>query len=510
MNRQTHNSECCFRLGAFFPKALPVAFLSFATLSCSVQTNLAKKNIAWDSQSLRNSKVLVYSTAKGTDQRLTLTDSLTFAEMNQPIESDACIFVDPNKQFQHFLGIGGAITDASAEVYARLPVSSQGELLRAYYDRNNGIGYSLIRTNINSCDFSSESYSYVSDLDITLKSFNIKHDLQYRIPLIKKAIAQAHGSITLYGSPWSPPAWMKDNNNMLHGGKLLPQYRQVWASYLADFIKAYAKEGIPVWGLTVQNEPMAIQTWESCNYTAQEEGDFVKSYLGPTLRRNGLSDKKIIIWDHNRDLLFQRASTILNDPEASKYVWGVGFHWYVRDVFDNVKQVHEAFPEKNLLFTEGCCERFDANTIKDWKWGELYGKSMINDFNNGSVGWTDWNILLDQQGGPNHVGNFCFAPVHANTETGALTFMNSYYYIGHFSKFIRPGANRVSCSSNREELLSTAFLNKDGNLVVVVQNATDGEITYSLWIDGQAVKKTSLPHSINTLILKKANATHTD
>ncbi|MDP4207171.1 MAG: glycoside hydrolase family 30 beta sandwich domain-containing protein, partial [Bacteroidota bacterium] len=353
------------------------------------------------------------------------------------------------------------------------PSASQKELLHAYYDREKGIGYSLIRTNIHSCDFSSESYTYVDDRDTTLRSVNVAHDLQYRIPLIKKAIMQAGGEITLFASPWSPPAWMKDNNDMLHGGKLMPQYRQLWASYMAQFIKAYEIEGVPVWGLTVQNEPMAIQTWESCNYTAEEERDFVKLFLGPTLHREGLSDKKIIIWDHNRDLLYQRASIVLNDPEASKYVWGTGFHWYVRDVFDNVKRVKEAFPDKNLLFTEGCCERFNANTISEWKWGEIYGKSMINDFNNGTVGWTDWNILLDQQGGPNHVGNYCFAPVHADLKSGALTYMNSYYYIGHFSKFIRPQAKRVLCSSNRDELLSTAFLNKDGRLVVVVQNATD-------------------------------------
>jgi glucosylceramidase len=218
---------------------------------------------------------------------------------------------------------------------------------------------------------------------------------------------------------------MKDNNDMLHGGMLRPEFADAWASYFAKFIKAYERAGIPIWGLTVQNEPMAIQTWESCIYTAKEERDFAKNHLGPTLGKAGLKNKKIIIWDHNRDMLYQRSQVVLDDPEAARYVWGVGFHWYMGDHFENVKRVQEAYPKTHLLFTEGCNGPFDPARIHEWQWGELYGKSMINDFNNGAVGWTDWNVLLDQEGGPNHVRNFCFAPIHGDTKTGALTYMNS-------------------------------------------------------------------------------------
>ena len=378
-------------------------------------------------------------------------------------------------------------------------------MLKAYYDKKGGIGYTLARTNINSCDFSSDSYTYVSDNDKDLKSFSVKHDEQYRIPFIKQAIAAAGGKLTMFVSPWSPPAWMKDNNDILHGGKLKPEFYQSWATYYTKLIKAYQQEGIPVWGLTIQNEPMAKQTWESCNYTAEEERDFLKNYLGPTMKREGLADKNIIFWDHNKDFVFERATVLLNDPEAAKYAWGVGFHWYEDwtggdQVFDNIRRVHETFPAKNILFTEGCNGPYNSSQINDWNWGERYGRTMINDFNNGTVGWTDWNVLLDETGGPNHVGNFCFAPIHADTKTGKLTYMNAYYYIGHFSKFIKPGAKRITSAPSRSQLLSTAYMNIDGTIAVVVMNPTDKKITYNLCIGNKGSEVNSLPHSIATLV----------
>ena len=299
---------------------------------------------------------------------------------------------------------------------------------------------------------------------------------------------------------------MKDNNNMLQGGKLLPEYRQSWADYYVKFIKAYEQEGIPVWGLSVQNEPMAKQRWESCIFTATEERDFIKQQLGPTLKKAGMSDKKLIAWDHNRDLIYQRASTILDDPEAAQYVWGIGFHWYETWTgsamqFENVKRVHEVYPDKNLIFTEGCVEAFKFDRINDWALGERYGLSMINDFNSGTVAWTDWNILLDEKGGPNHVGNFCFAPIIADTRSGALHYTNSYYYIGHFSKFIRPGAKRVATSTNRDKLLATSFIGQDGQLSVVVMNNSNEKISYRLCIGTKATEIESLPHSIATVVV---------
>jgi glucosylceramidase len=446
----------------------------------------------------------VYSTSSGTNQRLTVTDTISFAKANQPLETEVCIFVNLNKTFQTILGIGGAITDASAEVYAQLPQNKKQEFIDAYYNKTIGIGYTLARTNIGSCDFSSESYSYITEGDKDLKTFNITHDKKFRIPLIKQAMNAVGKEFVLYASPWSPPAFMKDNKTVLHGGKLLPEYYEAWANYYPLFIKAYEKEEVPVWGISIQNEAMATQKWESCVYTAEEERDFLKNFLGPIMKKQGLGGKKIIVWDHNRDLINQRANTIFDDPIASKYAWGIGFHWYEtwaggEPKFDNVAKVHEAYPSKNILFTEGCIEKFSVENYNYWPNGERYGRSMINDFNNGAVGWTDWNILLDEKGGPNHVGNYCFAPIHANTKTGELIYTPSYYYIGHFSRFIRPNAKRVSTATSRSQLLSTSFVNKDGKMATIVMNESDKPIKYNLIVGSFEAKVDILPHAIQTL-----------
>jgi len=470
---------------------------------------LAQKSAETNNQnsfSLADKTPLVYSTTQGEEGRMKLSDTLHFENHPQPMETDVCVFIDPVHQFQTIMGFGGAITDASAETFAKLPADKQEEILKAYYDTVDGIGYNIIRTNIGSCDFSSGSYTYVSDSDTSLQTFSVNHDEQFKIPLIKKANEKLNGKMVLFASPWSPPAWMKDNNDLLHGGKLKPEYYQTWANYFVKFINAYEQRGMPVWGVSSQNEPMAKQIWESCIYTAEEERDFIKNNLGPTLAKQNLKDKKIVGWDHNRDLIYQRASVLLNDPEAAKYIWGIGFHWYETwtgssPMFNNVRLVKQAFPNTNLMFTEGCKEKFDFNKINDWSLGELYANNILNDLNSGITGWCDWNILLDQTGGPNHVGNFCFAPIIGDVTTGKVYYTNECAYIGHFSKFIRPGARRVAASSNRDFLQTTSFINNNGKLVVVVFNQTDKETDYHLWIKGQWAAAKSLPHSISTIVI---------
>jgi glucosylceramidase len=454
--------------------------------------------------STKGKKAVVYTTAQNTDLRISKTNEITFEHANQPLETEFSIFVEPAKAFQSILGVGGAITDSSAEVFAKLSPAKQKEFLDAYYSKDKGIGYSIIRTNIHSCDFSSGSYTYIKEGDKDLKTFTVEHDKKYRIPLIKEALKLSGKNTTVFVSPWSPPAFMKDSKNMLKGGKLLPEYYQSWANYYVKFIQAYEKEGIPVWGLSVQNEPMATQTWESCIFTAEEERDFLKNYLGPTINK-AFTDKKIIVWDHNRDLMKQRADVIFNDPEASKYAWGIGFHWYEtwaggKPMFDNVRKVAEAYPDKNIMFTEGCVENFNAERYQYWPNGERYGEQMINDFNNGTTGWTDWNVLLDEKGGPNHVGNFCFAPVHADTKSGQLIYTPSYYYIGHFSKFVAPQARRVSSAASRSQLQSVSFLNADGKMATVVMNTSDTAVTYNLIIGTEKVVTTIPAHGIQTLV----------
>lgn len=492
-----------------------ISFLFIITClfaSCKNDSNVEKKEVsikplAETSSFVKINKGIVYTTESSSKVKLKLTNpEIEFSAFKQPLETQASIYVNTSQKHQTLLGIGAALTDASAETFYKLNKEEQDLFMEAYYSIENGIGYSLGRTIIHSCDFSTASYTYIEEGDSELKTFNIDHDKQFRLPFTKLAIAAAGGKLTMYASPWSPPAFMKTTNNMLRGGKLKPEFYQPWANYYAKFIKAYEKEGVPIWGLTIQNEPMAVQTWESCVYTAEEERDFLKNYLGPTLEKEGLGDKNIIVWDHNRDLLFERANVILSDPEANKYVWGTGFHWYEdwkdgTPMYKNVAQVNDAYPDKNLIFTEGCNEKYELSRIEDPKLAERYGKSMINDFNNGTVAWTDWNILLDETGGPNHVGNLCFAPVHGDTQTGKLKFTNSYYYIGHFSKFIRPGAKRLSTGTTANHISATSFLNTDGSVVVVALNESDNEIDYMLSLDTQTTSLNMPARSIQTIVL---------
>jgi len=478
-----------------------ISLLFLAALFLGSCTPEAKKK-SGSGTDLQSATAEWYLTAPADSLRLTRMPDLSFEELAQPNEHMPTIMVDPDRKFQTIVGIGGALTDASAETFYKLPEDIQQEILSAYFSVDEGIGYSLVRTHINSCDFSSSSYAYAAEGDKELKTFSVEPDKKFRIPFIKAAIEKSGNKLQFLASPWSPPAWMKNNNNMLKGGKLKPEYYQSWANYYVKFMEAYKQEGINFWGLTVQNEPMAVQTWESCIYTAEEERDFVKNFLGPTLKKSAFRDAKLIVWDHNRGIMYQRAKVVYDDPDAAKYVWGTGFHWYTGDHFDNVKLHAEAFPNKAMLFTEGCVYPFNYDSLFEWHWGETYGRSMIHDFNNGAAGWIDWNILLDETGGPNHVNNFCYAPLIGDTRTGELFYMNSFFYLGHFSRFVRPGAKRITCSSNDDMLLSTAFLNQDGSIVTVVQNESGQSKEINLWIDGKIVKATSPAHSIQTLVVR--------
>ena len=447
---------------------------------------------------------IIYTTAKDSGQKLEVTARPTFSDGTQPTENEISIFVNPDIRFQTMLGFGGAVTDASAEVFAKLTAEKQSEFLEAYFG-SDGLQYTLARTTIHSADFSSASYTYIEEGDASLDSFSIEPDRAFRIPLIKRAIEAAGGELLLYASPWSPPAFMKDTNNMLHGGKLLPEYYQPWANYYTRFIKAYENEGIPIWGITIQNEPMAKQVWESSIYTAEEERDFLKNFLGPTMEREGLGDKKIIVWDHNRDLVANRANTIFGDPEAAKYAWGIGYHWY--EIWtgsdakhENLLNVYQSYPDKHILFTEGTIEKFDPERYQYWPNAERYANDMINDFNVGVVGWTDWNILLDETGGPNHVGNFCFAPIHADTRTGELIYTPTYYYIGHFSKFVKPGARRVSTTVSQSFLLAATFENPDGSMASVILNQADKPVDFSFYVGGREAEWTIPARAIQTVV----------
>jgi len=441
-----------------------------------------------------------FCTAKNSQLRISELQSIAFSDNRK--NSLPGIILDEQKSFQIIEGFGGAFTEAAASTFYKMPTQIQNEILNAYFNVKIGHGYSICRTHINSCDFSLGNYAYTEVAgDVNLEHFSIERDRRALIPLIKAAMLTSETGFKLFASPWSPPAWMKTNGKMNEGGKLKPEYRDAWAKYYARYIKEYEKENIPIWGITVQNEPAAVQSWDSCIYSAEEERDFVRDYLGPVMHQNNLSNVKIIVWDHNRDLMYERAKTVYDDPEASKYVWGTGFHWYCNGNYENLQKLHDEFPDKKLLFTEGCVE--GGTHSGSWNAGERYAHSIINDLNKWCVGWVDWNIILDETGGPNHVGNFCSAPIIANTKTGELHYQSSFFYIGHFARFIRPGSKRIFCNVNCDDLETTAFQNPDGSIAVVVLNRTDKDIDFVLDLNGKHAETNSLSHSINTFCIKE-------
>ncbi|MCK8485732.1 glucosylceramidase [Paenibacillus sp. MBLB2552] len=406
----------------------------------------------------------------------------------------------PKQTFQTVMGFGGAFTEATAYTLSRISPEKRDEVIRRYFDPQEGLGYTLGRVHIHSCDFALENYTYIEDGDVELKTFDISRDHKWVIPLIHDAAKTAGKDITMLASPWSPPAWMKTNGDMNHGGQLKPEYREAWSQYYTKFIKSYREAGIPIWGISVQNEPAAVQTWDSCIYSGEEERDFVRDHLGPTMHQEGLADVNILIWDHNRDIMIERASAVLSDPEAAKYVWGTGFHWYVCEAFENVGKVHELFPDKHLLFTEGCQE--GGVKLGEWFTGERYGRNIIGDLNNWNEGFLDWNLVLDETGGPNHVGNLCDAPIIADTKADTILYNSSYYYIGHFSKYIQPGAVRIGLDTEVPSLLATAFRNLDGSVAVVVQNESEEAQPFALELGEEAASETLPAHSIATYIIQ--------
>ncbi|WDU83830.1 glycoside hydrolase family 30 protein [Caloramator sp. Dgby_cultured_2] len=440
------------------------------------------------------SKLKVYLTAKDTEDRLALKENkaLNFGE-----KIDKAIEVFEDETYQTIEGFGGAFTEAAAYNFYKLGEENKNKILKAYFDKHEGNGYNLCRTHINSCDFSLGNYDYVEEYDVELKSFNIAREKSMLFHLLKRQWLFL--MILNFCFSMESPAWMKTNGEMNNGGKLKEEFKDVWALYYAKYIKAMKEEGIDIWGITVQNEPEATQVWDSCRYTAEEERDFVKYHLGPTLYKEGLKHINIIVWDHNRDLLYERAKVILSDKEASKYVWGVGFHWYSGDQFENLKKTHEEFPDKKLLFTEGCQE--GGVKLGDWNVGERYGHNIIGDLNNYTVGWVDWNLLLDTQGGPNHVGNYCDAPIIVDVEKDEIYFQSSYYYIGHFSRFIKRGAKRIGFINPYDSLEVTTFKNPDGTIVTVVMNKSDEDIDFRFKVGKGITELKSLRHSIMTLLV---------
>ncbi|MBQ8833689.1 MAG: glucosylceramidase [Oscillospiraceae bacterium] len=406
------------------------------------------------------------------------------------------VSVYPTVERQSFQGFGGAFTEAAAYAYQQLPENKRRTFMEAYFGRD-GLRYDVGRTHINSCDFALGNYACMESSEDEV--FHTERDEQYLLPMIRDAEAAAGQAIGLLLSPWSPPAFMKTNGDMNHGGKLREEYRELWASCMAKYVAFYRARGCDVRMVSIQNEPAAVQTWDSCIFSGREEGEFA-----PILRRAldeaGCADVQILAWDHNKDMFVYRAEETLSVPGAEEAVAGFALHWYTGDHFDSIRFVRERWAGKPIWFTEGCVEysRFDGMT--HLQKAEMYAHDIIGNLNAGISGSIDWNLLLDAKGGPNHVGNFCEAPIMLSEDGTDFEVMSEYYYIGHFSRHIQPGAVCLGSSVYAAEVEAVVFRNPDGERVAVLLNRSGEARPVSLTENAaEGINFVLEPHTIATV-----------
>jgi len=334
-------------------------------------------------------------------------------------------------------------------------------------------------------------------------------------------------SLRLLATPWSPPAWMKENKMMDHSSspclRKEAEVHAAWAKYFVKWITAYKDQGVPIWAVTIQNEPENNASWEACLLNSSEEADFLGAYLGPAMSSEH-PNVSIFVYDHNKDHVAQWANVISEDKDAAKYATGVAYHWYSGDSFDAVASIHAALPQLQLLASEATYERYRwkaGATLEtgEWSMGEGYAHDIIGDLNAGSVGWIDWNLLLDENGGPNHVDNVCDAAMMANLSKGDVYRHPQYYYIGHFSKFMHPDSVRLVTTvgptpsyngtsrpygtcTGEDGLEATSFRRPDGRVSTVVLNCGEGAIDFKLLHGGRAASTSIPPHSIQTYVFE--------
>lgn len=410
------------------------------------------------------------------------------------------VMLYPELTYQTILGFGGAFTESTGYCFSKLSEEHQNQFIHDYFS-DEGNNYALCRSHIGSCDFCLDTYSYSNDE--SLSDFSIDRDKKYIIPLIKKA-KEINKKLTLVATPWSPPAFMKSNKRLKHGGKILDKYKDLWADYLVRYIRAYKNEGINIDYMTIQNEPKASQFWESCVYTAKEEQEMIKDHIVPIFKKNNISTK-LLIWDHNKERIVYRSNTIFDDPNVKDMVAGIGYHYYSGDYFENIKIFKELYSNKLAIHTEGCTGyehlwfRKKRRRIPN---AEIYAHDIIGDLNNGANGYIDWNMMLDYNGGPTHVHNKCNAPVMLNKKGNNYNKTLAYYYIGHFSRFIKPGAKRIAFSKYTDELELTSFINTDNTIVIVALNKTKHNKHIKLCLNEKIYTDNISSHSILTFIIE--------
>ncbi|MEQ9297034.1 MAG: glycoside hydrolase family 30 protein [Cyclobacteriaceae bacterium] len=444
-------------------------------------------------------------------------------------ENASSIRLAPATKYQKITGFGGSFTEASAYLLNQLGTENREKIIEAYFGET-GAKYSLTRTHINSCDFSLSQYAYAEEGDTDLENFTIEEDMDDIIPMIKDAQAVSKDGFKIISSPWTAPPWMKDNNAWT-GGKLLPEYYDTWARYFAKYIDAYKEQGINIWGLTVENEPLGNDSnWESMHFTPEEMTSFVQNNLGPTLEADGKADVKILGYDQNREHLSEWVDVMYANEASSKYYAGTAIHWYAStfEVFpDELQNAHAKAPNKHLIQTEACV---DAEVPKwqddawywskegtDWGWDWApekdkpmhpkyvpvyrYARDIIGCMNNWVDGWVDWNMVLDRQGGPNWFKNWCVAPVIVDPDQDEVYFTPIYYTLAHFSKFVRPDAQVIGVDNTDDSLLVTAAQNTDGSIAVVILNQSEDQKYFKLDLAGQTSSISISPKAIQTVII---------
>ena len=356
------------------------------------------------------------------------------------------------------------------------------------------MNYNICRLSIGSSDFSINSYSYSNDKN--LSDFSIFEDMKYVIPIIKKA-QNRNMNLKFLASPWSPPAFMKNNKKLTNGGKLLPNFKKIYANYLVKFIKSYKKENINIDYMTIQNEPNAKQVWESCLYTSNEEIDLLTNYIYPEFKKNNINTK-LLIWDHNKEKLLNRSIDSFRTFGALDKISGIAFHWYTGDHFENIELVKKSFPNKLLIHTEGCTGYSAFRKKDEIINAEIYAHDIIGDLNAGINAFIDWNMVLDNQGGPNHKYNFCNSPIMLNKNKNNYIKNLSFYYIKHFSKFIKKGSKRIGFSKFSDKIEITAFKNPDNSVIIILLNKNDFNVEYNLKINEQILHDNLDSHAIVT------------
>jgi len=417
----------------------------------------------------------------------------------------ATVTINPSQTYQTMTGFGGSFTEAGAVSLKTLNATVRKQATDAYFGPT-GANYSVCRSQIGASDFSAGLYSYDDQAgDNALNNFSVQHDVTSTLIQWEKDALANNPDLKIFGSPWSAPAWMKQMDNgvpqsMDNGGTLLPSCATAWANYFVKYVQAYKAQGVPIWGITIQNEPQAKQTWPSMIFSATQERDFMKNSLGPILAQNNLGPTvlNVMFWDHNKDVMVDWANTFYADATVKAMVWGEAIHWYSGDAFNNVATVYNNYPGKHILATEQCITNF-TGAIDYANTAEKYAHDIFGDIVNGSEGWVDWNMVLNTQGGPNVSSNWCLAGILVNTTAGTIQFTPIYYYMVQFSKYVRPGAVRIGATvSGGSGLEVMGFKNPDASMTAIVHNSGNTTISGRLVSGTQQVEFSTTALSVET------------